>query len=120
MLTNKIHNPRFLQQVELAKKLITEISVLELKTKLASKINFTLIDVREDSEWPIDALPTAIHVGKGVLERDIEKIIPDINHNIVVYCSGGYRSVLAAAALQSMGYCNVESLNGGARAWSAE
>jgi rhodanese-related sulfurtransferase len=111
------HSPRFLQIVQDARKRIHECSVDDVKAKLDRKEPFHLIDVREESEWSKDHLPAAIHIGKGVLERDVEKVLPDPRAPIVVYCGGGFRSALAADNLQRMGYTNVLSMDGGIRDW---
>ena len=88
-----------------------------MRRRLASGADVHLVDVREDEEWQQGHIPGAIHIGKGVIERDVEKKIPDPNAEIVLYCGGGYRSVLAADALQRMGYTNVTSMTGGYRGW---
>jgi len=111
------HSPRFLAIVDDAKKRIRETTVDDIKRKLDANENFLLIDVREDNEWEKDHLPRAIHLGKGVIERDIEKRVPDLNAPIVVYCGGGFRSALAADNLGKMGYTNVISMDGGIRGW---
>ncbi|MBL8824252.1 MAG: sulfurtransferase [Planctomycetia bacterium] len=111
------HSPGFLQLVNDAKTRIREISLHELKAKLASAKPFILIDVREESEWQAGHLPNAMHLGKGIIERDIETKVPEKNQEIVLYCGGGFRSALAADALQKMGYTNVLSMDGGFRAW---
>lgn len=111
------HSPRFLQIVDDAKKRIRELSVDEVKEKLDKREKFLLIDVREESEWAKDHLPGAIHVGKGIIERDIEDRVPDANTPLVLYCGGGFRSALAADNLQKMGYKNVLSMDGGVRGW---
>jgi len=111
------HSPRFLEIVDDAKKRIRETTVDDIKRKLDANENFLLIDVREDNEWEKDHLPRAIHLGKGVIERDIEKRVPDLNAPIVVYCGGGFRSALAADNLGKMGYTNVISMDGGIRGW---
>ena len=111
------HSPRFLQIVDDAKKRIPELSVDEVKEKLDKREKFLLIDVREESEWAKDHLPGAIHVGKGIIERDIEERVPDVNTPLVLYCGGGFRSALAADNLQKMGYTNVLSMDGGVRGW---
>jgi len=111
------HSPRFLQIVDDAKKRIRELSVDEVKEKLDKREKFLLIDVREESEWAKDHLPGAIHVGKGIIERDIEERVPDVNTPLVLYCGGGFRSALAADNLQKMGYTNVLSMDGGVRGW---
>jgi len=111
------HSPRFLKIVENAKQRIHEVSVDDVKTKLDRGKKFVLVDVREESEWAKDHLPGAIHLGKGVIERDVEESVPDLNASVVLYCGGGYRSALAADNLQQMGYRNVLSMDGGIREW---
>jgi rhodanese-related sulfurtransferase len=111
------HATRFLQVVEDAKKRIREVSVDQVKAKLDRGERFHLIDVREESEWTRGHLPSAIHLGKGVIERDIEQRVPDSGAELVLYCGGGYRSALAADNLQKMGYTNVFSMDGGFREW---
>jgi rhodanese-related sulfurtransferase len=111
------HSPRFLKIVENAKQRIREVSVDDVKTKLDRGEKFVLVDVREESEWTKDHLPGAIHLGKGVIERDVEERVPDLNAPVVLYCGGGYRSALAADNLQQMGYRNVLSMDGGIREW---
>lgn len=113
----KKHSPQFLALVTQTKKQVHEITPAELKKKLEQRECFHLIDVREESEWASGHLPTAIHLSKGVIERDIEKIIPDPQTSIVLYCSGGFRAALAAENLQRMGYGNVVSLQGGSQGW---
>jgi rhodanese-related sulfurtransferase len=111
------HSPRFLQLVNEVRQRIQEISVDEVKGRMDSGDNLFLIDVREESEWAHDHLPGAISLGKGILERDIEKHVPDPDTEIILYCGGGYRSALAADNLQKMGYTNVLSMDGGIRGW---
>lgn len=111
------HSERFLKIVEDAKKRVRETTVDDVKTKLDRGEKFTLIDVREESEFAKDHLPGAIHLGKGVIERDIEKQVPDAKAPLVLYCGGGFRSALAADNLQKMGYTNVISMDGGVREW---
>jgi rhodanese-related sulfurtransferase len=111
------HSPRFLKLVEDVKKRIRETSVDEVKARLARGDTFLLIDVREESEYARDHLPGAIHLGKGVIERDVEQRVPDTGTEMVLYCGGGYRSALAADNLQRMGYTNVLSMDGGIRDW---
>jgi rhodanese-related sulfurtransferase len=111
------HSARFLDIVKDAKKRVREVSVDDVKQKLDRNEQFLLVDVREDSEWQNDHLPRAIHLGKGVIERDIEQRIPDPNAPIVLYCGGGFRSALAADNLGRMGYTNVLSMDGGIREW---
>jgi rhodanese-related sulfurtransferase len=110
-------SPRFLQIVNESRKRVRETSVEEVKARQDRGEKFTLIDVREESEFAKDHLPGAIHLGKGVIERDIEEKVPDLNAPIVLYCGGGYRSTLAADNLQKMGYSNVLSMDGGIRVW---
>ena len=111
------HSGRFLRIVEEAKKRVREVSIEDTKARLDRGDKFVLVDVREESEYAKDHLPGAIHLGKGVIERDIEESVPDWNTPIVLYCGGGYRSALAADNLQKMGYTNVLSLDGGIRGW---
>jgi len=113
----KQHTSRFIALVAETKTRTKEITPLELKTKIESGESFYLIDVREESEWNTGCLPAAIHLSKGIIERDIERRIPDVNAEIVVYCSGGFRGCLVADNLQKMGYTNVASLAGGSSAW---
>lgn len=111
------HSPRFLTIVDDARSRIKETNVDEIKRKLDRGEKFVLADVREESEFAKDHLPGAIHLGKGVIERDVEARIPDLNTPIVLYCGGGFRSALAADNLQKMGYTRVVSMDGGIRAW---
>ena len=111
------HTPRFLKIVEDAKKRVCETAVDEVKAKMDRGEKFLLIDVREESEYAKDHLPGAIHMGKGVIERDVEAKVPDLNADMVLYCGGGFRSALAADNLQKMGYTNVLSMDGGIRGW---
>jgi rhodanese-related sulfurtransferase len=111
------HSERFLKIVEDAKKRVHETTVDDVKAKLDSGEKFTLVDVREESEFAKDHLPGAIHLGKGVIERDVEKQVPDTQTLLVLYCGGGFRSALAADNLQKMGYTNVISMDGGVREW---
>ncbi len=111
------HSPRFLALVQEALKQVREVSVQSVYERLARGDAFYLIDVREESEWQTGHIPQAVHMGRGVLERDIEVRIPDTGAEIVLYCGGGYRSALAAESLQKMGYTNVWSMAGGFRGW---
>jgi len=111
------HNPGFLKLVEQAKQRVKECSVAAVKAKLDRGETFHLIDVREDHEYANDRAKGARHLGKGMIERDIESQIPNKQEEIVLYCGGGYRSALAADALQHMGYTNVWSMEGGMKAW---
>ena len=113
------HSERFLKIVDEAKAAIKETSVDDVRGDLERDADFVLVDTREDSEWAAGHAQGAVHLGKGVIERDIEGAIPDTTKKIVLYCGGGYRSALAAEALQRMGYTNVYSLAGGWRAWNA-
>jgi rhodanese-related sulfurtransferase len=111
------HSPRFLQIVNDAKKRVRETTVDEIKRRQDGGDRFTLVDVREESEYAKDHLPGAIHLGKGIIERDIEVKVPDTSAEVVLYCGGGFRSALAADNLQKMGYSNVVSMDGGIREW---
>jgi rhodanese-related sulfurtransferase len=111
------HSPRFLQLVQDAKSRVKELTVDQVKAKLDQGEHFHLVDVREESEWAKDHLPGAVHLGKGVLERDVEQRLPDPQAELVLYCGGGFRSALAADNLQKMGYTNVWSMDGGIRDW---
>ncbi len=111
------HSPRFLRIVEDAKKRVHETSVDEVKAKIDRGEKFLLVDVREESEYAKDHLPGAIHLGKGIIERDVEERVPDLSAPLVLYCGGGFRSALAADNLQKMGYSNVLSMDGGIRGW---
>jgi rhodanese-related sulfurtransferase len=112
------HAPEFLKIVNDAKSRVRETNVPEIKKRLDAGEKFYLVDVREDSEWAKGHLPNAIHLGKGVIERDIEAKVPDKNAELVLYCGGGFRSALAADNLQKMGYKNVLSMDGGWRGWT--
>ena len=111
------HSPRFLKIVDDAKTRVRETNISEVKKKMDGGEKFLLVDVREESEYAKDHLPGAIHLGKGIIERDIEARVPDLNAEIVLYCGGGFRSALAADNLQKMGYTNVISMDGGIRDW---
>jgi len=111
------HNPGFLKLVEQAKRTIRECTSEDVKARLDRGEPFHFIDVREDEEFAKDHAKSARHIGRGVLERDIESLIPDKQAEIVLYCGGGYRSALAAESLGRMGYVNVSSMDGGIRAW---
>ena len=112
------HAPEFLKIVNDAKSRVRETNVPEIKRRMDAGEKFYLVDVREDSEWAKGHLPNAIHLGKGVIERDIEAKVPDKNAELVLYCGGGFRSALAADNLQKMGYKNVLSMDGGWRGWT--
>jgi len=111
------HNPGFLKLVEEAKKHTKECTIAEVKAKLDRGERFHFIDVREDNEFATDHAKGAVHLGRGILERDVETVIPDKHAEIVLYCGGGFRSALAADNLRKMGYTNVSSMDGGIRAW---
>jgi rhodanese-related sulfurtransferase len=111
------HPPRFLKIVDDAKTRVRETNVDEVKNKMDRGSQFTLVDVREESEFAKDHLPGAIHLGKGIIERDIEARVPALDTEIILYCGGGFRSALAADNLQKMGYTNVISMDGGIRDW---
>lgn len=113
------HSEKFLAIVADAKSRIRETTVDEVRADLEAGREFELIDTREDSEWESAHAGGATHLGKGIIERDIERVVPDESTKIVLYCGGGYRSALAADALQKMGYREVYSLAGGWRAWQA-
>lgn len=113
------HNPGFVQLVERAKARIRTCTIEDVKAKQDRGEPFHLIDIREDHEVANGRALGAIHLGRGILERDIETIIPDKETEIVLYCGGGYRSALAAASLQDMGYAHVYSMEGGFKAWQA-
>lgn len=113
----KQHAPQFLAVVNDAKTRIAETTVQRIKERMDSGEQFYLVDVREDNEWQKGHIPGAIHIGKGVIERDIETAIPDTTATIVLYCGGGYRSALSADMLQKMGYTSVISMDGGYRGW---
>lgn len=107
------HSPGFLALVNDAKKRVTEISVAEARARLAVNPQAILLDVREDHEWNAGHAAEAVHLGKGILERDLEKLYPDKNAEIIMYCGGGFRSALSCDAAQKMGYTKVSSLIGG-------
>jgi len=111
-----IHAPGFLQLVNEARPRVKEITVEEARSRLARNPQAVLMDVREDHEWAAGHAAQAVHLGKGILERDLEKTVPDRTAEILMYCGGGYRSVLTANAAQRMGYTNVFSVIGGYKA----
>jgi rhodanese-related sulfurtransferase len=112
-----IHTEGFLKLVNDAKSRVKEVSVAEAQARLAENQSALLIDVREDNEWQAAHAEGAEHLGKGIIERDIETAVPDKSTELILYCGGGYRSALASDALQKMGYTNVWSLAGGWKAW---
>ena len=107
------HSPGFLKLVSDAKKHVNEISVAEARAKLAAHPQVVLIDVREDHEWLAGHATEAVHLGKGILERDLEKLYPDTNTEFIMYCGGGFRSAMTCDAAQKLGYKKVHSLIGG-------
>lgn len=110
------HAPAFLKLVNESKQRIKELTVAQAKERLVKNPQAVLIDVREDSEWEKGHATQALHLGKGILERDLEKTFPDVNRELIMYCGGGFRSALTADVAQKMGYKNVYSLAGGYRA----
>ncbi|MCU0784114.1 MAG: rhodanese-like domain-containing protein [Verrucomicrobia bacterium] len=110
------HSPGFLKVVHEAKRRVEEVSVAEARARLATNRSIVLMDVREDHEWQKDHAAEAVHLGKGILERDLEQKYPDSNTEIIMYCGGGFRSALTAEVAQRMGYRNVFSLAGGYKA----
>jgi rhodanese-related sulfurtransferase len=116
----KQHPPGFLKVVKDAKTRVKECTVDDVKRRLDAGEKFTVVDVREQSEYAAGHLPGAVHLGKGVIERDIEKTIPDPATPLVLYCGGGFRSALAADSIQKMGYTNVISMDGGWSGWKAK
>jgi rhodanese-related sulfurtransferase len=113
----KNHNQGFLGLVQKALKTIPECDVHEVRNKIEQSQNFILVDVREDREWVQGNIPSSIHIGKGVIERDVASLIPDQETEVVLYCQGGYRSALAGENLKAMGYKNVLSVSGGFSDW---
>jgi len=113
------HSQGFLTLVNDAKSRIREVSVDETQERIKSNPQTKLVDVREDHEWNDAHAVGSIHLGKGIIERDVEVTIPDKATEVILYCGGGYRSALAADALQKMGYTNVFSMAGGWKAWKA-
>jgi len=111
------HSPAFLALVNDAKKRVRETTVDKVKSRLDRGELLLIVDVREDHEWAKDHLPGAVHLGKGVIERDAEACLKDKGAEIILYCGGGFRSALAADNLQKMGYTNVVSMDGGIRDW---
>jgi rhodanese-related sulfurtransferase len=111
------HPARFLKIVDEARTRVRETNVDTVKSRMDRGERVLLVDVREESEFAKDHLPGAIHLGKGVIERDIEERVPELNTEMVLYCGGGFRSALAADNLQKMGYTNVISMDGGIRGW---
>lgn len=114
----KNHAPRFLQLVESVRVNVRECTVQDVNERMQRGETFHLIDVREDHEWQKGHLPGAQHLGRGIIERDVEARFPDPDEELVLYCGGGFRSALAAESLQKMGYTNVLSMDGGYRGWT--
>jgi rhodanese-related sulfurtransferase len=111
------HSPQFLKLVSEVKTRVKETNVAEVKKRMEGGDKFLLVDVREDNEWAKGHIPGAVHMGRGVIERDIEKSVPETSTKMILYCGGGFRSALVADNLQKMGYTNVESMDGGWRGW---
>lgn len=111
------HSPQFMKLVQDAKKNVKETNVPDVKRRMDAGEKLVLVDVREDNEWAAGHVRGAIHLGKGIIERDIVQQVPDPSAKVILYCGGGFRSVLAADNLQKMGYTNVESMDGGWKAW---
>jgi rhodanese-related sulfurtransferase len=111
------HSPQFLKLVNDAKTRVKETDVADVKRRMESGEKFLLVDVREDNEWANGHLPGAVHMGRGIIERDIETAVPDTDTKMILYCGGGFRSALVADNLQKMGYTKVESMDGGWKGW---
>ncbi|HYL84642.1 MAG TPA: rhodanese-like domain-containing protein [Candidatus Angelobacter sp.] len=111
------HAPQFLKLVNESKKKIKETNVADVKRRIDAGEKFLLVDTREDGEWANGHIAGAVHMGRGVIERDIEQKVPDAGTKLILYCGGGFRSALVAESLQKMGYANVESMDGGWKGW---
>ena len=111
------HAPNFLKLVQDAKSRVKETNVAEVKKRMDAGEKILLVDVREDNEWANGHIPGAVHMGRGVIERDVETKVPDPSAKLILYCGGGFRSALSADNLQKMGYQNVESMDGGWKGW---
>jgi rhodanese-related sulfurtransferase len=111
------HSPQFLKLVNESKTRVKETNVADVKRRMDGGEKLLLVDVREDNEWSNGHLPDAVHMGRGIIERDIETSVPDTSTKMILYCGGGFRSALVADNLQKMGYTNVESMDGGWRDW---
>lgn len=118
-MSEKRHGDAFVALVDASRARIEEVTVAEVMEMQTQGEDFMFVDVREDREFAVDYCADAIHIGKGVLERDIGKHVEDLGARIILYCGGGYRSAIAAESLQRMGYMNVASMDGGIRAWRA-
>src|SRR5215204_2236232 len=114
------HSEGFLKLVNAAKTRIKEVTVAETRERMTENSDAKLVDVREDHEWEAAHAAASIHLGKGIIERDVEATIPDKDTEVILYCGGGFRSALAADILQTMGYTNVFSMAGGWKAWREE
>lgn len=112
------HSPQFLKLVDDAKTRVKETHVADVNRRMRGGEKLLLVDVREDREWANGHLPGAVHMGRGIIERDIETKVPDTSAKMILYCGGGFRSALVADNLQKMGYTNVESMDGGWRGWN--
>jgi rhodanese-related sulfurtransferase len=112
-----VHSPKFLKLVAEAKTRVKETNVADVKRTIDGGERFLLVDVREDNEWASGHIPGAVHMGRGIIERDIEAKVPETSTKMILYCGGGFRSALVADNLQKMGYTNVESMDGGWRGW---
>ena len=113
-----VHSPQFLKLVNDAKTKVKETNVAEVKKRIDTGEKFLQVDVREDNEWANGHLPGAVHMGRGVIERDIEAAVPETSAKMILFCGGGFRSALVADNLQKMGYTNVETMDGGWRGWT--
>jgi len=112
------HAPQFLKLVNEAKQRVKETNVAEVQRRMAGGEKFLLVDVREDNEWALGHVPGAVHMGRGIIERDIEMKLPETSTKVILYCGGGFRSALVADNLQKMGYKKVISMDGGWRGWT--
>jgi rhodanese-related sulfurtransferase len=111
------HSPQFLKLVNEAKARVKETNVADVKRRMEGGEKFMVVDVREDNEWAQGHVPGAVHLGRGIIERDIEARVPQTAAKLILYCGGGFRSALVADNLQKMGYTNVESMDGGWKGW---
>ena len=111
------HSPQFLKLVNESKARVKETNVADVKRRIDAGEKMMVVDVREDNEWSQGHISGAIHLGRGIIERDIEARVPDTNAKLILYCGGGFRSALVADNLQKMGYTNVESMDGGWKGW---
>jgi rhodanese-related sulfurtransferase len=111
------HSPQFLKLVQDAKSRVKETNVADVKRRMDAGEKFVLVDTREDNEWANGHVPGAVHLSKGIIERDIVQRVPDSGAKVILYCGGGFRSALAGDNLQKMGYTNLESMDGGWKGW---